>query len=203
MEGIVYVYKSPSNKYYVGQTFKENKRRNVFKSSKRYAGEKIDNARAKYGPENFIYEVLFRQEFSSFEEGYSILDKWEIYYINKYDSYKNGYNMTLGGSRDFRGHKASDEFKEKCKKRMLENNTFKGKKHTDETKTLISYKNTKFGVIMIDKNTDKPLKEFRNASEACEFLGLPNKARNDIYKVCKKYISPKSGKRYITAHGYK
>lgn len=170
MEGIIYVYKSPSNKYYVGQTFEEKRRRNRFKNAKRYAGEKIDKAREKYGPENFEYEVVFRQEFESYEEGYLILDKWETYYIQKYDSYKNGYNMTLGGSKDFRGYKASEEFKEKRRKIMLENNPFKGKEHTEETKGVISHKNTKFAVIMIDKDTDKELMEFRNASEACEFL---------------------------------
>lgn len=75
MEGIIYTYKSPSNKYYVGQTFEEKKRRNRFKNGKRYAGEKIDRAREKYGPENFEYEVVFRQEFTSYKEGYLILDK--------------------------------------------------------------------------------------------------------------------------------
>lgn len=45
----------------------------------------------KYGVENFFYEVLEDQ--IPIDE----LDKREQYYIEKYDSYKNGYNSTSGG----------------------------------------------------------------------------------------------------------
>lgn len=203
MEGIIYLYESPSGKFYVGQTFKENKRRNAFLNNVKYAGIKIDRARLKYGAINFKYTVLFRENFSSYEEGYPILDKLESYYINKYDSYVNGYNMTLGGSKDFRGHKASKEFKENCRKRMLLNNPFKNHKHSVDTKQIISDKNTKYSVIMLDKYTGKELVEFKNATYACKYLGISSKCRNDIYKVCTGYINPKTGKRNLSAHGYK
>jgi uncharacterized protein YerC len=45
----------------------------------------------KYGVENFYYEVL--QDQIPVEE----LDNREQYYIEKYDSFKNGYNSTTGG----------------------------------------------------------------------------------------------------------
>lgn len=187
MEGIIYLYESPSGKFYVGQTFKENKRRNAFLNNVKYAGIKIDRARLKYGAINFKYTVLFRENFSSYEEGYPILDKLESYYINKYDSYVNGYNMTLGGSKDFRGHKASKEFKENCRI----NNPFKNHKHSVDTKQIISDKNTKYSVIMLDKDTEKELAEFKNATYACKYLGISSKCRNDIYKVCTGYVNPK------------
>ena len=171
MEGIIYLYESPSGKFYVGQTFKENKRRNAFLNNVKYAGIKIDRARLKYGAINF--------------------------------SYVNGYNMTLGGSKDFRGHKASKEFKENCRKRMLLNNPFKNHKHSVDTKQIISDKNTKYSVIMLDKYTGKELAEFKNATYACKYLGISSKCRNDIYKVCTGYINPKTGKRNLSAHGYK
>lgn len=44
----------------------------------------------KYGIKNFSFEIL---EECSVEE----LSEKEKYYIKKYDTYKNGYNMTLGG----------------------------------------------------------------------------------------------------------
>ena len=61
MEGIIYLYESPSGKFYIGQTFKENKRRNAFLNNVKYAGIKIDRARLKYGAINFKYTVLFKE----------------------------------------------------------------------------------------------------------------------------------------------
>lgn len=203
VEGIVYLYESPSGKYYIGQTFEELKRRKAFLTKSKYAGIKIDRARLKYGTINFKYTVLFRQMFNNIDEGYKILDSLEQYYIKKYDSYIHGYNMTLGGSKDFRGHKATEEFKNKCRIRMTLNNPFKGSVHSAETKRVISEKNTKFSVIMINKETDKEEMEFRNATEACIYLGIDTKCRNDIYKVCRGYINPTTGRRSITAHGHK
>ena len=45
VEGIVYLYESPSGNYYVGQTFEELKRRKAFLTKSKYAGVKIDRAR--------------------------------------------------------------------------------------------------------------------------------------------------------------
>jgi group I intron endonuclease len=45
----------------------------------------------KYGLDNFDFEVL--EECRN-----DILDEREIFYIEKFDSYKNGYNATLGGA---------------------------------------------------------------------------------------------------------
>lgn len=96
--GVVYKYTSPSGKSYIGQTTNERHRRNTwFCTKRRYAGATINRARAKYGPENFEYEVLFKRVFTSFEEAQVELDKMEIFYINLYDTFKNGYNNTVGG----------------------------------------------------------------------------------------------------------
>jgi uncharacterized protein YerC len=52
---------------------------------------KLYKAMAKYGTSNFYVELL--------EDNieYKNLDKKEIYWIEQYDSYKNGYNSTPGG----------------------------------------------------------------------------------------------------------
>ncbi len=63
----------------------------------RYAGPKINRARAKYGPSNFVYEILHRKYYFNKVDATYELDKWEIYYIGYYDSYINGYNSTIGG----------------------------------------------------------------------------------------------------------
>ena len=57
---------------------------------------------------------------------------------------------------------------------------------------------------MIARNlTDEEEMEFRNATEACIYLGIDTKCRNDIYKVCRGYINPTTGRKSITAHGHK
>lgn len=96
--GIIYKYTSPSGKVYIGQTIDEKIRRNTFLNPKcLYAGGKIDKARNKYGPENFTYEILENVKEDDKKKLLDTLNKLEMYYINKYDSFKNGYNSTPGG----------------------------------------------------------------------------------------------------------
>lgn len=61
----------------------------------------IHQAIQKYGKENFSFEVLE-------ECDQSLLNVKEIYYIEKYNSYYNGYNMTLGGEGASHPVKLSD-----------------------------------------------------------------------------------------------
>jgi len=105
--GVIYLYESPVGKYYVGQTCDEENRRRTFLKNKKYCSDitsPIDNARKKYGPENFKYTILEIIETNCQEELTIKLDALEIYYIEKYDSFKNGYNSTLGGGGT-RGYK--------------------------------------------------------------------------------------------------
>ena len=60
IKGIIYKYTSPSGKVYIGQTINEYKRRNTFLNlNLKYGGAKVENARKKYLPENFIYEIIY------------------------------------------------------------------------------------------------------------------------------------------------
>lgn len=98
IEGIIYRYKSPSGKYYIGQTIDEKGRRYRFLNQNvRYGGLKIDNARKKYGPDNFEYTVLMKVEGDDSNEISDYLNTLEIGFIKMYDSYKNGYNSSEGG----------------------------------------------------------------------------------------------------------
>lgn len=109
--GIIYKYTSPIGKVYIGQTTEERRRRRTFMNiNKTYGGDKIDRARAKYGPSNFNYEVLERLSLNDSSEARDKLDELEEFYIRYYDSYKNGYNMTYGGFTT-RGFRFSDEQK--------------------------------------------------------------------------------------------
>lgn len=78
---------------YIGQTTLsvEERYNQHMKPSAHKKNYKIYKAILKYGVENFYFEVL--------ESGIpeDELNEKEIYYIEKYDSFKNGYNSTKGG----------------------------------------------------------------------------------------------------------
>jgi group I intron endonuclease len=84
-----------TGKKYIGQTRKELKERiRQHKNScfsNKHKDIKFYNAIKKYGWENFIWRVI--------EEG--DIDIWnfrEIYWIEKYNTYRDGYNLTEGGN---------------------------------------------------------------------------------------------------------
>lgn len=93
-----------NGKQYVGQTNDFKQRECDWKCTKSsYAGAYIDNARKKYGLENWKVEIL--KECDTQEE----LNEWEIYYIKKYNTKKpNGYNLTDGGNSTT-GYKHTEE----------------------------------------------------------------------------------------------
>lgn len=117
IEGIIYKYTSPSGKSYIGQTTRELYRRRMWFGTGRYTGgkSKIDRARRKYGPENFKYEVLLKNMYSTIELATMDLNRWETYFIGLYDTYNNGYNSTLGGGGS-RGYIPSKETLNKISK---------------------------------------------------------------------------------------
>lgn len=51
----------------------------------------------KYGWDNFQHDILLKIECETENELMFWLDEWEMWFIEKYDSFHNGYNMTLGG----------------------------------------------------------------------------------------------------------
>ena len=90
-----YIYKITNlinNKSYIGQTRNTIKTRiykHISQSNKNNITG-IDAAIKKYGKENFIVEELCK---CSNED----LDEQEKFYIQKYNTFQNGYNLTIGG----------------------------------------------------------------------------------------------------------
>ena len=99
METKGYIYKITNKinkKIYVGQTKKypqtrwnEHKRNSANPLHRNYEYP-LYKAFRKYGIENFSFEIIEECEFIN-------LDSKEIFWINFYDSYNNGYNQSLGG----------------------------------------------------------------------------------------------------------
>jgi group I intron endonuclease len=90
---IIGIYKitSPSGKIYIGQSTNINKRWKLHIGMYFSHGiNKIKRSLLKYGPENHIFEII---EECTLEQ----LNEREIYWINYYNSVKEGLNISLGG----------------------------------------------------------------------------------------------------------
>ena len=83
-----------NNKKYVGKTTQSIKKRwqEHLRNSKKkkYELRPLYNAIRKYGIENFVIKEIEKCDAD-------ILSEREQYWIQHYDTYKNGYNATLGG----------------------------------------------------------------------------------------------------------
>lgn len=110
VNGVIYLYISPSHKYYIGQTIQEKARKNQHKN--RIYHTAFSNAIQKYGYENFEYKVLFRTSSKCLKKMKVILDTLEKYYIKRYKSNNPefGYNLTEGGEGSL-GYKHTAEAK--------------------------------------------------------------------------------------------
>lgn len=97
--GIIYIFISPENKVYIGQTIQEKIRMCTHKRESSVKSPKKPFYRAikKYGFDNFKYSILRTIIAASKEELKGKLNKAEKFYIVKYNSFKSGYNLTEGG----------------------------------------------------------------------------------------------------------
>lgn len=98
MKGIIYSYRSPSGKYYIGKTMRPRIRQQQHRDAVLNGKKNLFyNAVRKYGWDSFVYICELVIEAPTKAELNQRLNEMEIYYIEKYDSYNNGYNMTPGG----------------------------------------------------------------------------------------------------------
>lgn len=145
MEYLVYLVKSPSNKYYVGittQEFLERKRKH-FLSSK-IAKTKFHKALKKYANKMF-WKIIYRAKSKK-----DMLNK-EKFFIKKYDSYKKGYNSTLGGELNL-GRKVS----KKTRKILSNLNTGKNNPNFGIKKSITTIEK------IAKSNGTKPFMVFKN-----------------------------------------
>lgn len=108
---------------YIGQTCDPEKRHNDFLNLRvQYGGKKIENARKKYGPENFLYEILETVSCEDEQDLAEKLNELERYYIKKFNSLDSGYNNTIGGG-GATGYRHTDEYKKWQSQRSSELNS--------------------------------------------------------------------------------
>ena len=165
-----------NGKQYVGQTVNFKDRECGWRTRKSYSGGAIDNARKKYGIENFKVEVL--RECETQDE----LNEWEQYYIKELNTkVPNGYNITDGGG-GVSGFKHREEDKLKISNSLKgEKNPFYGKHHSDETKKVISKKISGNKNGMYGKHFTESAK--RKLSESMKGRHIPHpKSRKKVYQ---------------------
>lgn len=167
MIGIYKITNKINGKSYIGQS-NNIKRRWMEHKKYRYAKDKaLYKAFEKYGLENFTFDII---EECSLKE----LDNREIYYIEKFNSYKDGYNETLGGQ----GVRAE------------KNNLYNLFKNDNWCNKKIPPKHWKiyYYLFSISKfNADEPENSYYvyrknfNISQACKILGI--KSNSTFYNA--------------------
>lgn len=177
MTGFIYKITNKLNgKIYIGKTLStiEDRWKEHLKESQKERSSKrpLYDAIQKYGKENFYVEEVE-------ECDYKILSEREIYWIEYYNSYHNGYNATLGGDgkvlydyekilEKFQNGMLVKEIAEyfECDKKVvtkcLKNSNIDGHQNIIERLG----ENT----LMCDKNTGEVLKEFSSQIEAGRWL---------------------------------
>lgn len=152
MNGKIYVYfnkrkyeQENIKKYYVGQTSRTIEQRAGSQGSGYHKydnnkNSKFANAIRKWGWDSFEVTVL-EENITSQDK----LNELEIYYIEKFDSYNNGYNSTLGGDgvtgckhTGMYGKVFTDEHRKKLSLSHIgKPSVRKGATHTEEAKAKI------------------------------------------------------------------
>lgn len=117
MIGIYLITNHLNGKKYVGQSADiEGRWKEHIIESKCRCECVIHKALKKYGVENFSFEVLEECPVDK-------LDEKEIYWIDKLDTYKSGYNMTVGGGGNNQGKDSySKEYNKEYKRKYYQDN---------------------------------------------------------------------------------
>lgn len=203
--GIIYkVTNDINNKVYIGQTTYTLEQRwanHVNASLKNVDKFHFHSAIRKYGPKHFKIEEIERCPESE-------LNNKEKYYIQKFNSIENGYNISIGGEGTRINQKEKEEIFNLWESGLLIGDIAKATKHkrqnitnilrqygvTEEMTSQRATNISKKSVYMIDKDTNEILKKFDSLSEAEQYCGRSSTSSN-IRTVCK-------GKQ-ITSYGYK
>lgn len=177
MKGIIYKATNKINgKSYIGQTIKklsERKRGHKW-HSKNNTKFHFYNALRKHGWENFSWKIIEQIPVEK-------LNDREVYFIEKYDTYDNGYNTTTGGNQQY-------TFPEKVKNKirlskMGSKNPMYGKKHESKHNEKIAWSEAK---ILYFMETPDPIEHdfwLFNLKRFCKVRGLHSGSMYDIVNV--------------------
>ena len=198
--GIYCIENLVNHKKYIGQSVNIYTRWGIHKSELRYNNHEnphMQSAWNKYGEENFKFYILEECEAS-------MLDDREIFYISYYDTYNQGYNLTIGGqgtqgkkfskrerkeiSERLKGHEVSEETREKFRLHMTEQ--FNDEYFIQKYNEMMNKKKTKIkcydknGFLTIYDDIHSAARELNiEATNICKVLKGKHKT-SGIYTFC-------------------
>lgn len=112
--GIYKITNNINGKCYIGQSIYLKKRLKQHLSYKCHKDNlALYKAFDKYGIDKFTIEILETINTEKCDNIKSKLDRLEIFYIRKYNSYISGYNQTIGGDAGITGYKFTEEQRKK------------------------------------------------------------------------------------------
>lgn len=192
---IIGIYKitNPKGKVYIGQSTNVEKRKKRYEKHIKHMSSqpKIYNSIQKYGFENHIFDII---EECSIEQLNGRETYWKQYYLDQVDG---EWGMVLFCDLyDTGGGPLSEGTKQKISKALLGSQHMLGKKHTEETKKVMSEKAKGKPKSETHKNNmKKPRSEQAklNISMGKKGKTSPMKGKSRVYKG---RISPNKGNTY-------
>lgn len=115
-----------NKKIYIGKTIRtlEQRKWQHYNDTLNGSQTYFHRALRKYNKKTFDWKIIYQCE------NEKELNETEIYYIDKLDSIKNGYNLTQGGT----GFASGNLNHNRINPMFAERNPFFGKHHTEKTK---------------------------------------------------------------------
>lgn len=199
-----------NNKAYIGQTIYSIEKRKAQHIANTKAGRcncYFYKALRKYSENNFTWEIV--TTCNTKKE----LNTLEIYYIEYFDTYNNGYNLTIGGNGNTglkmsketkqkmsdagKGRTVSSETKQKLSAiRKGKDNPMYGKHHTPETKQQMSIKRKGENNPMYGKQLSEETKQKISNTKKEKHLHLSKETKQKISKRMKGKNHPFYGKKH-------
>ena len=192
---IIGIYKitSPSSKIYIGQSINvKNRENNYIKYNKHMSSQyKLYNSLQKHGWEQHKFEIIEECDIKSLNEREVY---WKQYYLKQVEN--DWSKILFCNIYDTGGGPKSEETRNKISKGLLGSKNMLGKKHTEETKKLMSEKSKGKPKSESHKNNMRKSRSEQaklNISKGKKGKTSPMKGKTRSYKG---RISPNKGNKH-------